>query len=227
MKSFDTVWETIHKNQEWGKYPSESVIRYVARNYYDKNRNNTRILDFCCGGGSHTWYLAREGFDVYAFDGSESAVNKVKNRLEKEHLKADLRVRDALELDYDNNFFDCVIDNVSIYANKRHNIIKMYEKIYDILKLGGGIFTSMFSKHTTGYGLGEQIEKDTFISIPCGSLKGRGTVHFYDENEIVLMLDEIGFCDIQSDLVHYTDSGNVIEMILVQAKKRSKEDSYR
>jgi hypothetical protein len=57
-------------------------------------------------------------------------------------------------------------------------------------------------------------------------LKGRGTVHFYDENEIVLMLDEIGFCGIQSDLVHYTDSGNVIEMILVQAKKRSKEDSY-
>ncbi len=38
--------------------------------------------------GAHTWYLAREGFDVYAFDGSKSAVAKAAQRLEKEHLKA-------------------------------------------------------------------------------------------------------------------------------------------
>lgn len=140
MKSFDAIWETIHKNQEWGKYPSEPVIRYVARNYYNKNRSQIKILDFCCGAGSHTWYLAREGFDVYAFDGSESAVNKVKGRLEKEGLKADLRVRDALELDYEDNFFDCVIDSVSIYANKFENIIKMYEKIYEYDKTGREYF---------------------------------------------------------------------------------------
>lgn len=222
MKSFNTIWETIHKNQEWGKYPSEPVIRYVARNYYNKNRKQIKILDFCCGGGSHTWYLAREGFDVYAFDGSKSAVNKVKDRLEKEGLKADLRVRDALELDYEDDFFDCVIDNVSICANKFENITKMYEKIYDMTKTGGGIFTSVFSKHTTGYGMGEQIEKDTFINISCGVLKGRGIVHFYDENEISALLDKIGFCDIQTDLMHYTDDGNVVEQIFVSAKVGNK-----
>lgn len=222
MKSFDTIWETIHKNQEWGKYPSEPVIRYVARNYYDKNRSQIKILDFCCGAGSHTWYLAREGFDVYAFDGSESAVNKVKERLEKEGLKADLRVRDALELDYEDNFFDCVIDNVSIYANKFENITKMYEKIYDMTKQGGRLFTSVFSKNTTGYGMGEQIEKDTFIDLTCGVLKGRGTVHFYDENEISALLDKIGFCDIQTDVIHYTDDGNVVEQIFASAKVRNK-----
>lgn len=222
MKSFDAIWETIHKNQEWGKYPSEPVIRYVARNYYDKNRSQIKILDFCCGAGSHTWYLAREGFDVYAFDGSESAVNKVKDRLEKEGLKADLRVRDALELDYEDNFFDCVIDNVSIYANKFENITKMYEKIYDMTKQGGSIFTSVFSKHTTGYGTGEQIENDTFINLTCGVLKGRGIVHFYDENEISALLAKIGFCDIQTDLIHYTDDGNVVEQIFASAKVGNK-----
>lgn len=222
MKSFDAIWETIHKNQEWGKYPSEPVIRYVARNYYNKERKQIKILDFCCGGGSHAWYLAREGFDVYAFDGSESAVNKVKDRLDKEGLKADLRVRDALELDYEDNFFDCVIDNVSIYANKFENITKMYEKIYDMTKQGGRIFTSVFSKHTTGYGTGEQIEKDTFINLTCGVLKGRGIAHFYDENEISALLDRIGFCDIQTDLIHYTDDGNVVEQIFASAKVGNK-----
>ena len=114
MKSFDTTWEILHKRQEWGKYPTEPVIRFMARNFYNKDRKTIKVLDFCCGGGSHTWYLSKEGFDVYAFDGSESAVARVNNRLEKEGLKADLRVRDALELDYEDDFFDCVIDSVSI-----------------------------------------------------------------------------------------------------------------
>ena len=85
MKSFDNEWEKIHASQEWGKYPSENVIRFIARNYYSKDRLKTRILDFGCGAGSNTWYLAKEGFDVYAFDGSVSAVEKTKKRLKEEN----------------------------------------------------------------------------------------------------------------------------------------------
>lgn len=147
MKSFNKIWESVHANQEWGRYPSESVIRFIARNYYDKVRGQIKILDFCCGGGSNTWYLDREGFDVYAFDGSRSAVAKVKNILEKEGLNADLRVRDALELDCKDNFFDCVIDNVSIYSNKLCDITKMYKKIYDMLKQGGSIYVCVFKEY--------------------------------------------------------------------------------
>lgn len=50
MKSFCETWEKIHKEQEWGKYPSESVIRFIARNYYKTKRENVKILDFGCGG---------------------------------------------------------------------------------------------------------------------------------------------------------------------------------
>ena len=52
MKSFDETWEKIHSTREWGQYPSESVIRYVARNFYKSNpRKAVKILDFGCGGG--------------------------------------------------------------------------------------------------------------------------------------------------------------------------------
>ncbi|MCI9008642.1 MAG: class I SAM-dependent methyltransferase [Lachnospiraceae bacterium] len=219
MKSFDTTWETIHATQEWGKYPAEPVIRFVARNYYNKVRRTIKILDFCCGAGSNTWYLAREGFDVYAFDGSVSAVNKVEKRLEKENLKADLRVLDACEINYKDNFFDCVIDNVSIYANKYENIVNMYTEIYQILKNEGKIFTSVFSKNTTGYGMGEEIEKDTFINIPCGNVAGRGTVHFFEVNDIKKLLAQIGYRNIRTDILCFTDNQNIVEQILVQAEK--------
>lgn len=44
-KSFDNYWEQVHSRTEWGQYPTEHVIRFIARNYYNKNRKEIRILD--------------------------------------------------------------------------------------------------------------------------------------------------------------------------------------
>ncbi len=56
-------------------------------------------------GGANTWYLAREGFSVYAFDGSESAVRNTRKYLVHEGLNADLRVLDGIAIDYASVFF--------------------------------------------------------------------------------------------------------------------------
>ena len=70
------------------------------------------------GAGANTWFLAREGFDVYAFDGSKSAIGRVKTLLSKDNLTANLKVCDAIEMDYPNDYFDFAIDNFSICCNK-------------------------------------------------------------------------------------------------------------
>ncbi len=219
MKSFDNTWEEIHATQEWGQYPSESVIRFVARNYYQRNRAEVKILDFGCGGGSHTWYLAREGFDTYAFDGSPSAIDRVNKKLEAEGLRADVRVRDALELDYEDGVFDCVIDSAVVYANTYENIIAMYQKIYNLLKPGGKLFSISFTTGTTGFGSGEEIEQHTFCDITEGSLSGRGTTHFFEEGELRGILTRIGFREIVVDQIRFTDRGSVVEQFLVQGEK--------
>lgn len=219
MKSFDVMWEEIHAKEEWGKYPAEPVIRFMARNYYKQDRKAIKILDFCCGAGSNTWYLAKEGFDVYAFDGSQSAVNKVREKIDREGLHANLKVCDALEAGYKNEFFDCIIDHLSIVANRFGNIEEMYKEIYRMLKNGGGIFTATLSRNTTGYGTGEEIEENTYTNITCGNLAGRGIIHFFDEEEITKLLYKVGFRDIHVDLLHYTDKGNIVEEYLVNAYK--------
>ncbi len=219
MRSFDNTWEEIHSTQEWGKYPSETVIRFIARNYYNKERNKIRILDFGCGGGAHTWYLAKEGFDVYAFDGSKSAVEKVKKRLDSESLKADLRVLDGTEIDYDSNFFDAVVDNVTICANEIVHINEMYRKIYDCLKDGGKLLTIAFTPETIGYGMGEMLEHHTYRDITVGNLAGRGIVHFFDKEELGTLLEDIGYRNIRYDHMRYTDNGNVVSQVIVYAEK--------
>ena len=219
MKSFDETWENIHATTEWGKYPAESIIRFVARNYYKEDRKSIKILDYGCGAGSHTWYLAREGFDTYAFDGSKSAVKKAKERLQSEGLEAKFKVSDALQLDYEENFFDFIIDAAMVYANKINDIILMFKNIYGMLKKGGKLFSISFSTATTGYKMGKEIEKNTFIDIEKGSLKDRGTVHFFEEEELYTLLSEIGFKDIKVDKMWFTDNGNIVEEFLVQAEK--------
>lgn len=218
-KSFNKEWELVHSTQEWGMYPTEHVIRFIARNYYKNRREQTKILDFGCGAGAHTWYLAREGFDVYAFDGSESAVEKVRRRLEKEHLNAKLKVADALELDYQDNFFDVVVDNVCIYSNLFENIKAMYKDVHRMLKPGGKLFSSCFGKRTYGYGSGEELETDTFVRVTEGVLAGRGTTHFFTMEALRQILEEAGFQDIQVDFVLYTDNGTQVEQFIATAMK--------
>ena len=206
-------------SQEWDKYPSEPVIRFVARNYYKMDRHSVKILDFGCDGGSHTWFLVKEGFDVYAFSGSKSAVHRVSERLGQEGLSVDVRVGDALELDYIGGIFECVIDGATIYANQMQNIINMYKEVYRLLKQGGKLFLVSFTTGTTGYGIGKEVEKNTFCDITEGSLVGTGTLHFYEEGELKEMSEEIGFRDIVVDIMRFTDRGNVVEEFLVQAEK--------
>lgn len=219
-KSFNQEWKIIHSTQEWGMYPTEHVIRFIARNYYNvPDRSKVKILDFGCGTGAHTWYLAREGFDAYAFDGSESAIRRAKERFEREHLNAQFKVLDALEVDYPDAYFDAVVDNVCVYGNVLQNIHAMYSNIYRMLKPHGKLLSTCFGKRTDGYGTGKAQEKDTYVEITEGALIGRGTTHFYNKDELREVMEKAGFCNIQIDTVLYTDRGIQIEQFIAVAEK--------
>ncbi len=217
--SIDPVWEEIFSTREWGQYPSENIIRFVARNYYNKDRKSIKILDFGCGGGAHTWYLAREGFDVYAFDGSPSAVDSTKKKLMKDGLDADVRVMDGCDIEYADDYFDAVIDSACIYANTLMHIEKMYEDIYRVLKNEGKLLTTAFSSETTGYGTGEEIEKNTYENITIGSLSGRGKVHFWNDDELKDLLSNIGFKNVKQDYEIYSNGEDIVKLLVVSGEK--------
>ncbi len=218
--SIDPIWEKIHSSQSWGAYPSEHVIRFVARNYYSAdNRKAIKILDFGCGQGAHTWYLSREGFDTYAFDGSESAVKKAEERLAKEGLSAHFSVMDGSSLEYESEYFDAVIDNVCIYANKMDDIKIMYKEVYRVLKPGGKIFTSVFGDKLEGCTTGKEIEKGTYTDIQEGVLANRGTTHVFTGEELKDVLSATGFVSINCDEINYTDNGHMVHMYFCNALK--------
>jgi ubiquinone/menaquinone biosynthesis C-methylase UbiE len=151
--AWDESWEAIFQENEWGKYPPEYVIRFVARNWYRvPDRKVVHLLDLGCGPGACTWYMAREGFSVSSIDGSSTAIKRLEQRLESEGLSAECRVGDFTKtLPWPDNSFDGAIDNASIYANVYEDWRRALKETKRVLKFGGRLFSACFSTNTTPF----------------------------------------------------------------------------
>lgn len=212
MKTFDKIWEEIHKEMEWGKYPSEEVIRFVARNFYKvEDRKKIKILDFGCGVGAVSWFIAREGFDLYAFDGSINAIEKAKKMFEEKKLIGKFEVKDASELSYRDEEFDSIIDSATISMNTMENIERILKEAYRVLKKDGKmISTGLWNSKITGYGTGEYLGNNTYRELTEGLLAHRGTVHFFTKEEVFKIWTRIGFRDLKIDEQFRTEDGGKI-----------------
>jgi tRNA G46 methylase TrmB len=57
---WDPVWESIFQERDWGKYPGEELIRFVARNFYSfEDRKSVKLLEVGCGTGANLWFMAK------------------------------------------------------------------------------------------------------------------------------------------------------------------------
>lgn len=222
-KAFDSTWEKIHSQRIWGSYPCEDVVRFMAKNYYAyENRKSIKVLDFGCGAGANTWYLANEGFTVVGLDASESAINNAKKVLEKFGVDAQLGCADGLETEFQDKSFDCIIDNRSIFSTKYENVIKLYREMFRLLKNGGKLFTSCFSSKTTGAQEAVKLDRYTYTEFRRGIFSPERVVCLWDTpDDIKGLLLEIGYSDVSVELHIETKNDMKIynEMYIVSATK--------
>lgn len=183
--AFDQRWEQIFKSQAWGQYPSEDVVRFIASRFKNvADRTQIRALDVGCGGGAHTWFLAREGFDAFGIDGSESAIQQAMALLERDGLAANLKVGDFAQLDYPAEFFDVIIDSCAVQHNDFSNIQLIHRQIWNLLKPGGYFGGILINAETSGWEDAEKIEDNTYTNFKSGPIQKELLVHFFTESEV-------------------------------------------
>jgi len=190
--SWDSTWEQVFQTHDWGRYPPEELIRFVARHFFSvADRRQVKILEVGCGPGANIWFLAREGFDVYGIDGSPTAIEKAERRLRQEGLKAHLRVGDIVSLGdfYPSSAFDAVVDVACLQHNDRQAIQIIMGQIVSVLKQNGKLFSMMLAAGSYGYGLGKEIEPGTFVDIEVGPAQGKGLHHFFRLDEVKVLLE--------------------------------------
>ena len=201
MSSWESMWEEVYRNQEWGMYPPEELIRFLARNYHSKSfRRDVRILDVGCGTGAGTWFVAREVFYNVGIDGSNTAISKAKKRFTEESLSGNFIVGDIEHINFMDNSFDAVIDIVAVQHNKYTNIINIVEEGHRVLKPGGKFFSMMVENGSYGYGLGSKIDKNSFTQIAEGSYLGKGIGHFTDIDELNEIFSIFEYFDVECSI---------------------------
>lgn len=222
LAGWDPVWEAVFQKQEWGKYPPECVIRFVARNFYGvPDRHRIRLLDLGCGPGACTWFMAREGFDVCGIDGSATAIDRAQKRLSHEQLQADLRVGDFTSLPWPDNSFDGIIDNAALYANPLEATKKVMQQVHRVLKPGGLFLSLCFSDRTWGYGAGPCVETGSFSHVEEGPMEGKGFCRFAGRAQLQDIYSPLGIVGLETNAYTLDNMRHTVELWQVTCQKPS------
>jgi len=178
------IWDRVFKNQEWGRYPAESLIRFTAKNYYHKDRKKINILEVGCGSGPNVRYFAREGFNAYGIDISSIAIEKAGKIIEEEGLAANLLVGNIEKIPYSDSFFDCVIDNECLYCNNLENTKIILRDISRVLKVGGLLYSRTFADDMYVGRTQTQISDFEFDDVSDGPFVNKGYTRLINQNGI-------------------------------------------
>ena len=154
-------WDIV--TEDFWTIPSEDVYYYLKK--WTKLEFKI-FLDLGCGLGRHSLFFAENGFDVHAFDLSESGLEKFIEKTKEEKLNICIKLGDMLSLPYKDNNFDCILAYHSIYHTDTSGIKQVISEIYRVLKNGGEAFLTFNSKNNPSFikDTNKKIDENTIIN---------------------------------------------------------------
>lgn len=230
MNSSVNVFEEQYLSKGIGAqrlYPNDGLLCFLGgRGLFGKDNSSTRVLEVGCGSGANLWMLAKEGFDVYGIDASEEGI-----KLAKEHLNhkwgvdAKLQVGLFDDLPYEDNFFDIVIDVVSMQHMDLSTSRKSLKEVNRVLKSEGLFYSYRLSDHSVMYFNNGSNKLDCAtienIVLEGQPLRNNGIISFWSPN---LVLHEYGLANLNVESVERitrTYAGGLynVEYLSIVAKK--------
>ena len=196
MSNFgDPIWENLFSTRDWGKYPSEEVIKFYKNSTLNRV-TRPKVLDAGSGKGSCSWFMSKEGGNVTAFDGSMSALKNIPLISKEFNIKnkIDTVLGDITNPKiFLNNRYDIILDNISLCVNLEENIINAYTQYFDLLNNNGDFLSVTLGKKSTGVDTGIKIKNNTFIDVEIGCMKDRGMITWFDFETLTKIYSNIGF----------------------------------
>jgi len=173
------VWDEV--------YTEKTIDNATPCNVLVTNKHllplNGRVLDYACGLAGNGIYLAKQSYDVIAWDLSGVAVEKINKYAEKNKISLNAEVYDL-----ENNLpdikdhFDIVV--VSYFLHR-----ETLRYLYDVLKKGGILFYQTFSgKQFKGQGPsndGYRLQRNELLDVFSDM-----QLMFYREDDVCLSEDD-------------------------------------
>jgi SAM-dependent methyltransferase len=152
-------WQSDAGREEWLR-PDPLVMDFIDEM---KARGVQRVLDLGCGVGRHAILLAEQGFDVIAIDGSPSGLKYLQQTAENLNVAVDCQLGLMTDLPLGNNSVDYVLAFNVIYHGSPAIVERSIAEIERVLTDQGLFQGTMLSKRNANFGIGTEVDKDTFI----------------------------------------------------------------
>lgn len=194
------AWNWNKVNEPFWKNPAREVYYYL---YRWKRENFSTLLDLGCGVGRHTILFAEHGFNVTAFDLSESGLKQLRKEIDKTDTKQHISVKlgDITNLPFLNDHFDCILAYHSIYHTDSLGIAKALSEIKRVLKKKGEALVTFNAKNNPSFQdiAHQKIDANTIMKM---SGYEKGIPHYYvDETDLEKLLKDfeiLNLCQIES-----------------------------
>jgi tellurite methyltransferase len=173
IDSWDKRWATDAGRADWiDAHPAVMSLLPEL-----KARGVKSALDLGCGVGRHALLLAKSGFAVEAFDGSETGLAVLREAATTRGLTLGFRHGNADALPYADRAFDFVLSWNVIYHGTLGDTGSRIAEIWRVLKPGGLFQGTMLPTRNTNFGIGRLVAPGTFVN--DGPDEERAHPHFY------------------------------------------------
>jgi SAM-dependent methyltransferase len=155
MERFESYYRDSRPPWEIGR-PQPEVVRLAA-----EGRFRGRVLDAGCGTGENTLHLAGLGYDVCGIDGSPTAIERARAKLQArgarlaagggaEAAVPTFQVGDALALATLGRRFDTILDCGLFHVFEDAERVLYVRSLASVLEPGGTLLLLCFSEHEPG-----------------------------------------------------------------------------
>ena len=144
----------LRGQKPWTQNPADPLLSDFFQ-LLKKTTPKARVLDIGCGDGWISIAAAKQGFDVWGIDSSSSAIKEAvaKAKAEGVEKKTHSEVSDALDLSFEDKFFDALIDRGLFHHILPENRPLYFRNILRVLRAHALIYLSVFStKNPVGIG---------------------------------------------------------------------------
>lgn len=204
----------IYWNQYYNQNKSINFPSNFAKDIACQLEKGKLLVDLGCGNGRDSVYFESIGMNVIAIDMSEVAIK----RLKKDNKEKNIQFYNG-DFVKETGFYACEPDyfysRFTIHAITEQQQNELIKNVYQNMKPGGKFFIEVRSVLDDIYGLGEEIDRNTYV------YEGHSR-RFIEQRELQEELEKQGFKVIFSeenrDFAPFKDQNPIVLRMIVEKK---------
>lgn len=123
----------------------DDIERFSYHLWEFEKHQNEKVLDIGCGPGWLVVNFAKNNADIYAIDITDKAIDITTKTLDFLNLSAKLKVANAEELPFEDNYFDFITSSGVLHHTP--DTKKAVKEAYRVLKPGGRAIISLYYRN--------------------------------------------------------------------------------